>query len=339
MLNTVIGELNLTNNEAFGVDYILHNGRNGALGGASTTGSTTGTTTGTTGATGTTSGTTATTTGGILNSGAYSSPTLNLGSLLGNSAITQVVTAGGTGGLSGFVTAGNTLSALVTALQSTDRFRVVSRPSIFTTNNKKATIADGEEIAVPTNITGGFAGGTTAGAGLVTQSSVTFKEVALTLEVLPLINSDKEVTLDIVQKEDQVDGSTTIDNNSIPTISTRVLKTTVTVPNLGTLVLGGLIKQSHDRSTSGVPYLSKIPYLGALFRSTTNNKTRTELVILIRPVVTIDPDENFKLRERELEYLEGHPDLDGTLYPANLRKRAPAEPEIRRAYPATPYDK
>jgi len=81
---------------------------------------------------------------------------------------------------------------------------------------------------------------------------VQFKRVALQLEMVPLINSEREVSLDILQKIDEVSGSTRIDNNDIPNISTRYVKTSVTVPNESTLVLGGLIKQSTNRVKSGI---------------------------------------------------------------------------------------
>ena len=133
-------------------------------------------------------------------------------------------------------------TAVVRALESTSRFRVVSRPSVFTSNLKKAIIASGQEIAVPTNIQSSVNSVTQGNAGLVTNSQVQYKNVTLKLEVVPLINSEREVDLDIVQKNDEVNGSTIIDGNAIPTIATRYVKTHVTVPNQATLVLGGLIK-------------------------------------------------------------------------------------------------
>ncbi len=332
-LNTVIGELTLSKDDEFGVNYVLKNGNRLALRTPVTAAAaTTGTTTGTTGTTGTT-----TAQSGILSS-AFGFPGANpaglsLGGLLGNSNVTQALTAGA-GGFSGFVTAGNAFNALVNALESTSRFHVVSRPSIFTSNNKKAVISSGEEIAIPTNINSGFSGSSTINGGLVSQSSVEYRDVALSLEVLPLINSDREVYLDIVQKDQELTGqSTNVGGNSIPTLSSQVLKTSVTVPNYGTLVLGGLIKVNKTHSTSGLPILSRIPLLGALFRSTSDTKTRTELVILIRPEVSWSPREDLKSSERDTDFLKLEPDLESTLYPENLRKKDPqpaARPALRK---------
>jgi type II secretion system protein D len=344
MFHVVIGELNLNEKEQYGVDYIIRNAGLGispiVLSGGTTTGSTT------TGTTGTTTGTTGTTTTGTTGTTGSpsslvgfngSSPSLNLSNLIDQTKVSQIATAGGSG-LTGYLTGGNTLNAIVTALQNTDRFRVVSRPSVFTSNLKKAIIASGTEIAVPTNIQSSVNSVQAGSSGLVTNSSVQFKNVTLQLEVVPLINSEREVDLDILQKNDEVSGSTKIDNNDIPTISTRYVKTHVTVPNQATLVLGGLIKASTDRSKQGIPLLSSIPVLGYLFSTTSKTRTRTELVILIRPEVSWTPEEDIRTREKHQEYFSMPPDLEATVYPTTTRSRASAEPnvEVRRAIPVSP---
>jgi type II secretion system protein D len=328
MLHTVIGELNLGFNHKLGVNYVLNNGTNRGLFG---TGVGTGTGTSST-SDGTGTGSTASSAGGGVASISGGNPVLNLANLVGNQNITQILAAGG-GGFSGFVAAGNSFAAIVDALESSDKFKVVSRPSIFTTNNKKAIIASGEEIAVPVNITGGFTGSNVASNGLVTQSSIQYKTVALQLEVLPLINSEREVTLDITQKIDQQSGSDIIDGNSIPRIATRVLQTNVTVPNEGTLALGGLIKQSNSKSVSGIPGLSRLPVVGPLFRKTTIDKSRTELIILIRPVVSLGPKEDTNTREREMEYLHVEPDLESTVFPPNVRTSTGPSAALERRAP------
>jgi general secretion pathway protein D len=105
-----------------------------------------------------------------------------------------------------------------------------------------------------------------------------------------------------------------------PVISSQELKTSVTVPNQGTLVLGGLIKVTKNKTVSGIPYLSRIPVLGNLFKSTGTTKDRSELVIIIRPEVSVTPREDVKTREREMEFLHLEPDLESTMYPINIRQ-------------------
>jgi type II secretion system protein D len=320
MLHTCIGQLTLGNNEQFGVNYILNQGRDlENFAGGVTTGGGDGDGNGN----GTTVGR-----GVVAVTG--NTPVLNINNLLSQEQVSQIVT-GGASGLSGFFTAGNAFNAIVTALETTNKFKVVSRPVLFTSNNKKAVIASGEEIAIPTNIQSGFSGGTNN--NLVTNSSIQFKTVALTLEVLPLINADREVSMDIVQKIDEQSGTDVIDNNRIPRIATRVLQTNVSVPNGATLVLGGLIKNTYRKNTSGIPWISKVPLIGPLFRSTDSGKTREELVILIRPEVTVSPHESVLASEREGEFTQLEPDLEQTLIEPRMRMRAAPEELLRKPAP------
>ena len=89
--------------------------------------------------------------------------------------------------------------------------------------------------------------------------------MALQLEVVPLINSEKEVSLDILQKVDSVAGTTVVDGNAIPNIATRYIRTTVSSPNGATIVLGGLIMDNKQDNRNGIPILSRLPVVGALF--------------------------------------------------------------------------
>ncbi|RYD72178.1 MAG: hypothetical protein EOP84_23615, partial [Verrucomicrobiaceae bacterium] len=241
MLHTVVGEITLGENEQFGVDYILRKG--GLLGSVATnTGNNGGGTGGTPG--------TATGTGLVGFSGAQ--PSLNFNSLLNQRTITQIAAAGSTG-LSGFFTAGDTLNVIVSALEATNRFRVTSRPSIFAQNNQIATIASGQEIAIPGNIQSSL-GSIGNGNDIIQNATVQYKKVELKLEILPLINSEREVTLDIVQRVDELTGQETVVGNSrIPTVATRTIKTKVSVPNQATIALGGLIRQSQTNRRGGIP--------------------------------------------------------------------------------------
>ena len=102
------------------------------------------------------------------------------------------------------------------------------------------------------------------------------------------------------------------------------------MPSEATLVLGGLIKQRNDKTYNGIPILSRIPLLGPLFRSTTYNKQREELVILIRPSVTFTPKESVRVTETEQEALRLEPDLEQSLFESNHRERGV---EVRRPLP------
>ncbi|MEY2549229.1 MAG: ral secretion pathway protein, partial [Verrucomicrobiota bacterium] len=192
-LSTIIGELSINNEKDFGIDYFARQGPR-AVG-----------TTNFTGIPPAVGGTTA----------------ANASIFTPGIGFTQLASAAA-GGANAYLAAGYSLAAIVHMLDSTGRFKVINRPVVFTTNNKKAIIASGQEIPVPVNTLSSFVPtqGSTPVQNFGTQSSIQYKKVALQLEVVPLINSEKEVTLDILQKLDSVADSTNIDGNLIPNIAT-----------------------------------------------------------------------------------------------------------------------
>jgi general secretion pathway protein D len=285
-LSTVIGELTLNNDEEFGVDYFAKY-KNRVVGISRNT--------------------SVTIPGATPASSVAPAPgILDPAGLINFSSILQNVGSG----TNVYIAAGNYLSAIVHALDSTDRFRVISRPTVFTSNNKKAIIASGTEIPVPTNT---ISSPTTSGiltSGIAQQTNIEFKKVALQLEVVPLINSEKEVSLDILQKVDNVAGTTLIDGNQIPNIATRYIRTTVSAPNGATIVLGGLIMDQKEDKRSGIPILDRLPVVGALFRSTSKTKNRTELIILMRPEVSLTKLDLYRLRQKNEGRTHFGPEID-----------------------------
>ncbi|MFN2540580.1 MAG: secretin N-terminal domain-containing protein, partial [Chthoniobacterales bacterium] len=284
-LSTVIGELTLNKDETFGVDYFVRHSRGLDVAGTTNfTGVPPATGGGTTNPNPSPSGAPITTGGTVFDPA-------NLISF------TQLATNAASG-TNVYLAAGRTLAAVVHALETTGRFKVISRPMVFTSNNKKAIIASGTEIPVPVNTLTNVVNQTSVNGTAAVASNIEFKRVALQLEVVPLINSGKEVSLDILQKIDSVAGSTLVNGNAIPNIATRYIRTNVSAENGSTIVLGGLITDSKNKNYSGIPYLSRIPVLGALFRNTTDNKTRTELIILMCPEVSLTNLDLYRLRQR-----------------------------------------
>ncbi len=181
---------------------------------------------------------------------------------------------------------------------------------VFTSNNKKAIIASGQEIPVPVNTIQSATGGGIINTGLAQQSNIQYKKVALQLEVVPLINSEREVSLDILQKLDSLAGSTTVDGNAIPNIATRYIKTTVSAPNGSTIVLGGLIMDHKERNATGYPLLGRLPVVGALFRNTTKSKMRSELIVLMRPEVSMTAFDQYRFRQKTEDKTHFGPEID-----------------------------
>jgi len=179
------------------------------------------------------------------------------------------------------------LSNYIKVIDSNNNFKVLATPSIYAKNAAKSVISSGQSIAVPANIlsNGAFTGGVASNS-----VSVTYRDVVLKLEVIPLINSDDEVTLKIAQVNDNIVGSQTIGNNTVPTIGTQKLLTEVAVKNGATVVLGGLITERVTKGKNGVIGLRRIPILGNLFGTTQNQTTREELLIFIQPRIVRSDD-------------------------------------------------
>jgi general secretion pathway protein D len=191
----------------------------------------------------------------------------------------------------------------IQALTSTAKFRIASRPSVFTANNKKAVIFNGRKIAVPTStVTTLGAGGSANTTSGSQQSNIQYQDVVLKIEVVPLINSAREITLQIIQTNDNVipGAGTQIGGGvTVPEIATQELTTTVTVPDRATILLGGLITQRDTKTVSGVPFLSSIPLMGNLFKSTADATDRQELVVMIQPSVVVDVPEMREISKTE----------------------------------------
>jgi general secretion pathway protein D len=223
-------------------------------------------------------------------------------------------------GLTLYGAIGSTLDAYVRALETTDRFKVISRPSVYTTNNKLAVIASGSQVPVPSSITSGFTGSGTTTDDLATTASVQYENVLLQLDIIPLINANHEVTLKIRQTNNSLGANVEISGNEVPTILTQEINTEITVPDKSTVVIGGLISDSTKLNTSGVPFLSDIPVLGYLFKDTTKNKERDELIIMIQPtVVETDADQiavNEAEKQRTILGREASEGLDGNTHVA-----------------------
>ena len=293
-LSTVIGQLTLTNNEEFGVDYFAKYNKK-FVGISRNTG--------------------VSIPLPMASAAPSISPGINNGiasgivdpaGLINFSQIIQNVATG----TNLYVAAGNYLAAIVHLLEQTSRFRILSRPTVFTSNNKKAIIASGQEIPIPTNTLTNVVSSNVVANQAAVSSNIEYKKVALQLEVVPLINSEKEVSLDILQKLDSLGENKIISGNVIPTINTRYVRTNVSAPNGSTIVLGGLIEDNKNRSATGIPVLSRIPYLGALFRSTTSDKTRQELIILMRPEVTLTKLDAYRLRQKNEDRTHFGPELE-----------------------------
>lgn len=181
-----------------------------------------------------------------------------------------------------FVISGADIQTAISALQTVTTVKVISDPEIVVLDNNKALLQVGDLVPITTQSAVSVL---QAGAPIV--NSVDYRQTGVILSVAPRVNSGGLVTLDIQQEVSDVVQTTTSTINS-PTFSQRKIQTRVVVHDGETIGLGGLIKDSVSLSNSGIPWLTDIPILGALFGTRNNSASRTELLILLTPHVIHD---------------------------------------------------
>ncbi|MDP1644140.1 MAG: type II secretion system secretin GspD [Thiobacillus sp.] len=178
------------------------------------------------------------------------------------------------------------ISAVLNALATDSRLKIVSSPHITVSDNQTAKIQVGDRV--PTISQTQSVPSSTTATGII--SSVQYTETGVMLSVTPRVNAGGQVTMEINQEVSNATATTTSGIDS-PTIQKRTAESTVTVKSGETIILAGLIKEEKTKSTEGLPLLAKIPLIGGLFGTQSWGDNRTELIILITPRVLADtPD-------------------------------------------------
>ena len=178
---------------------------------------------------------------------------------------------------SGFV-----LGALANLLQSTGDGNVLSTPTLLTLDNEEAKIVIGQNVPF---VTGQFTNTGTGSNGSVNPfTTVERKDVGLTLKVKPQISEDGSVKLVIYQEVSSIQAGTLLNLNG-PTTNKRSIESTVMVNDGNIVVLGGLLQDDFSGNEQKVPMLGDVPVFGALFRSDTRERKKTNLMVFLRPVI------------------------------------------------------
>ncbi|MGB3931375.1 MAG: hypothetical protein WBL20_20720, partial [Sphingobium sp.] len=134
-------------------------------------------------------------------------------------------------------------------------------------------------------------------------NAIEYKDTGVILKITPRVNSGGLVLLDISQEVSDV-STTSSSNIDSPTISTRRLASSIAVQDNQTIALGGLIRAIKTRGNEGIPLLSRIPVLGALFGTKTSEERRTELLVLLRPRVVRTSDDGRAITEELKEKIQ-----------------------------------
>ncbi|MBV1915808.1 MAG: type II secretion system secretin GspD [Pseudomonadales bacterium] len=210
-----------------------------------------------------------------------------------------------------FLGASENFALMFKALESDADTNILSTPSLFTLDNNEAEIVVGKNVP--------FVTGTYTDSG--TDSTNPFQtiereDVGLTLKIKPHINEGDVVTLEISLEVSSL--SPSVEGASDLVTNKRLITTTVVIDDGEIVSLGGLIDDRVTESISGIPYLSKIPYIGALFRSTSTEISKRMMMVFFRPSIIRDQEgsraimqSNYQeIRNRQFERKESDPTRD-----------------------------
>jgi general secretion pathway protein D len=211
------------------------------------------------------------------------------------------------GGLQLINMTGNEIRAVLQTFGNDNRAKILASPQVMVLDNEKAEIKVGDRISVQTQTQTGVSTGT----GVL--NSYQYLETGILLAVTPRINSGGLVTLEVNQEVSEV-GATPAGNPN-PDIATRSAKTSVVVASGESITLGGLIRETKQYGSTGIPLLSKIPLIGAAFGTQNFTRRRTELVLIITPKIVSDA---FQGRQVTQELRERMPSIRGLLQDLNL---------------------
>ena len=182
------------------------------------------------------------------------------------------------------------LSAIAQFLQSQANTNITSTPNLVTLDNEEAKIIVGSNVPF---VTGQFTATGTAATNPF--QTIERKDVGITLRIKPQIGENGTIRMAIFQESSSVIAQATGTTNAGPTTTKRSIESNVVVDEGQILVLGGLIEDRYIDDTSKVPLLGDLPYIGALFRSQSRSKTRTNLMIFLRPTVMRDAESTNRL--------------------------------------------
>jgi general secretion pathway protein D len=289
LIEVLVAEVTLGDDMRFGVEWAAtQESRKDALGRIS--GETTSTTNSTTGETTT-----------------NTSPSLfDLGAAIGNRSADVVPLPGA--GMFGIISDNRNFAVVMNAAAGKNKLKVLSAPHIMTADNHEAHILVGNEVPIVTTQSNATNVQTNGNSNIL--QNIQYRDTGVILTVLPQVNSEGLVNMQIRQEVSQVASATTGGIQS-PTFSTRESETTVVVQSGETIVIGGIIDDTVDRTRSGIPFLMDIPAIGRAFRVESDTVRRTELIVLLTPHVVRDRQESRSATEAFRSRLKGmRRDLD-----------------------------
>jgi general secretion pathway protein D len=178
----------------------------------------------------------------------------------------------------------NSPRVILDALHNVTTVKVLSNPSLVVLDNQPAVLQVGDQVPFSTGTA------TVLTANNTVVNTIDYKNTGIILRVLPRANASGNVVLDIEQEISSVAAGTAAAGtpNLTPTISQRRVKSSIAVNSGQTVLLAGLISETENRQRQGIPLFDQIPALGDAFSHQNQSRSRTELILFIRPTVIKD---------------------------------------------------
>ncbi|MFL0585972.1 type II secretion system secretin GspD [uncultured Sphingomonas sp.] len=215
---------------------------------------------------------------------------------LAQQALNSVLGASGAfGGYGGTLGGDTVFGAIINAVKSDTTSNLLQAPSLITLDNQEARILVGQEIPI------------TTGEALSQNFDNAFRtvqreNVGIQLEVRPQVNSSGSIKLFLHQQVSSIAGPVSNDNSDL-ILNKREVETTLTVDDGQIAIIGGLLSDDERRTLEKLPLLGDIPVLGNLFRSKGKQRTKTNLMVFIRPTILRTPEDNRRVTEQRYGYL------------------------------------
>ena len=192
------------------------------------------------------------------------------------------------------------MTSLANFLQTNGGSNILSRPSLLTLDNEEAKIVVGQNVPF---VTGQYTNNNSSNGAVNPFQTVERKDVGLTLKVKPQISDTGMVKLTIFQEVSSVDTSKKLTDGLIT--NKRSIESNILVEDGTVVVLGGLLSDSYQDSRQQVPGLGDLPFFGALFRNETRSRSKTNLMVFLRPVVVRDDTSAEVLSNGRYQFMQG----------------------------------
>lgn len=245
------------------------------------------------------------------------------------------------GGIVAKITSRNSsTSALLNVMAATTKAKILANPSILARNGESATIQVGQDVPIITQQQQGTLTSTVPGGAAQSNilQSIQYRNTGVILKVKPVIHAGGRIDLDVEQEVSAaVENKTGV--TSTPIFSNRKLTTKLSVADGTTVLLGGLMRQDNSVTDSGIPLLKDIPFAGHLFKSSTDQRIRTELIVLVTPYVVNDEFEATAISEAFRKQFSWDSTVPGQSLRPPLRETQPELPEDARNLPTSPQSK